>query len=1060
MAMTLGDIVVNIKSDTSQLTKGFKRAETTVHKSARIMTTAIKTITAAYIGLNAIDLVGNLVKQADTMTLIDTRLKLATKSTEELTKAQKELFDISQEARVGFSGTVDLFERITRSTRDYATSQTEIIGLTETINKAMVISGGTAQSMNAAIIQLGQAFSADFQAVGQELASIREQAPRLYQALLEGTNLSSKAFKKHAEDGKLSTQIIIDALKSQSESVETEFKKVNLTVDQSQTKFKNSSLKIVGSLDEITGASRYIAESISDISKSMDEMTPENIEETTKQIKVAAITIASMTIAVKGYTTASALATSANILMGGSYGAVNRAILLTTVSTKALTLATKALPYVAIATAIYLIADAWVNAEDAAKKYQDQVDKNSKGFTGEGILADRKYETSIKNLVTAFDKMEGLEKAYLRTSGTQYGDYYKGLFDDAKKSYLAIEKEVVATSDRIFNKVSGVDLDSIETGAGFDLSSTAGLDKAGLEFAKQNADELIDYNKKVTADFLNWKQSAFNKNAEMDLKQFEIFLKQRNKAFADSIEDDDSVASRLSETLQTQMTGSIVDGIEAGITDGSLQGVISNFAGGFGKSVAQAYVAEMIKAQSITGAGLAGLGVGIGIMAISSLFGGDDGKSAQELADERFDSFMEGLDKASEALEAFGNVGSSMSNQIASLQENIAKYSKAGAGDISTYRTTSSDVGDYLLAPFTGGASAFETRYKAVYDGQTFRGDSRAEVEGKVNDYKNAQIAESEEELLVAIESSLADTLDISALTMTQIQGLVSDIDVEAMKAYETELNNIALSMKLGTESAGDIARATEILSDTEFARYQDLAEAINLVDEAVLTSTENFKTWTDSFKTQGELLADMANDTISQNRTIEVERRRNPFGGGMFGRGSRYYDVEVESFTNNTIKVAESFEELDKLALVLANDVDGLTDADLKFLEANKSMIEGLEDSANRQSEITKQVNAEMLGSLSYLSDIEKLSYANNLYRTAITPEDRVSSSRAIAEISQGTTRTREEFIPDFQRYISAIEQQADEATTQDVVNKLDEVVTAIEESTKSATQDAVYGT
>jgi len=588
MAMTLGDIVVNIKSDTSQLTKGFKRAETTVHKSARIMTTAIKTITAAYIGLNAIDLVGNLVKQADTMTLIDTRLKLATKSTEELTKAQKELFDISQEARVGFSGTVDLFERITRSTRDYATSQTEIIGLTETINKAMVISGGTAQSMNAAIIQLGQAFSADFQAVGQELASIREQAPRLYQALLEGTNLSSKAFKKHAEDGKLSTQIIIDALKSQSESVETEFKKVNLTVDQSQTKFKNSSLKIVGSLDEITGASRYIAESISDISKSMDEMTPENIEETTKQIKVAAITIASMTIAVKGYTTASALATSANILMGGSYGAVNRAILLTTVSTKALTLATKALPYVAIATAIYLIADAWVNAEDAAKKYQDQVDKNSKGFTGEGILADRKYETSIKNLVTAFDKMEGLEKAYLRTSGTQYGDYYKGLFDDAKKSYLAIEKEVVATSDRIFNKVSGVDLDSIETGAGFDLSSTAGLDKAGLEFAKQNADELIDYNKKVTADFLNWKQSAFNKNAEMDLKQFEIFLKQRNKAFADSIEDDDSVASRLSETLQTQMTGSIVDGIEAGITDGSLQGVISNFAGGFGKSVAQA----------------------------------------------------------------------------------------------------------------------------------------------------------------------------------------------------------------------------------------------------------------------------------------------------------------------------------------------------------------------------------------------------------------------------------------------------------------------------------------
>ena len=94
MAMTLGDVIVNIRSDTSQLTKGFKRAESTVSKASRTMSNAIKTIAAAYIGLNAIDLVGNLVKQADAMTLINTRLKLATKSTEELVKAQKELFDI------------------------------------------------------------------------------------------------------------------------------------------------------------------------------------------------------------------------------------------------------------------------------------------------------------------------------------------------------------------------------------------------------------------------------------------------------------------------------------------------------------------------------------------------------------------------------------------------------------------------------------------------------------------------------------------------------------------------------------------------------------------------------------------------------------------------------------------------------------------------------------------------------------------------------------------------------------------------------------------------------
>lgn len=321
-------------------------------------------------------------------------------------------------------------------------------------------------------------------------------------------------------------------------------------------------------------------------------------------------------------------------------------------------------------------------------------------------------------------------------------------------------------------------------------------------------------------------------------------------------------------------------------------------------------------------------------------YGGDE-RQGVSLSDYsgNFDAFIKGLDSASQALEAFGNIGSSIQGQITSLQEGISKYSASGTGDISSYRTTVSGAKKIGLAILTGGATAFETRYKAVYDGQTFRGDSRSEVERKVNEYKNLQVDKAREELLVVIESSLADTLDFSALDFSQIKSLTRDINIDAMEAYDEELNNIALKMKLGTDTATDVARATDILSDSNYAYYQNMEEAIKIVDEALLTSTANWKKWTDSFKNQGELLADMAKDTVSQERTTEIELvEYNSWARNWTGRD--YYEKEVEVFTDNIVKVAESFEELHELAAMLESDFDGMTDADSKLVEANKEYL------------------------------------------------------------------------------------------------------------------------
>jgi len=98
------------------------------------------------------------------------------------------------------------------------------------------------------------------------------------------------------------------------------------------------------------------------------------------------------------------------------------------------------------------------------------------------------------------------------------------------------------------------------------------------------------------------------------------------------------------------------------------------------------------------------------------------------------------------------------------------------------------------------------------------------------------------------------------------------------------------------------------------------------------------------------------------------------------------------------------------------------------------------------------------MLGSLSYLSEAGKISYANNIYQGAITQQDRVSSSRTLAQISQKTTRTKADYVPIFAQYINELQKQKEEATLADVVEKLEEVVIAIDDSAESSSDDAKY--
>lgn len=204
------------------------------------------------------------IEYADTWSLVNSRLKLATETAQEFKDAQNDLFRISQKTRVAFEGTAELYTKLARSTKQLNLSSEQLATITETVNKTLIISGASAQSQSAGILQFTQALSAGVFR-GEEFNSVLEQVPRLAMAIARGMGVTMGEFRKLSQEGKITSDVIAKSLLDRSKAVNAEFGMLPVTFSQAMTKMKNSILKTVGELNVKFGITERLAKTIGDI---------------------------------------------------------------------------------------------------------------------------------------------------------------------------------------------------------------------------------------------------------------------------------------------------------------------------------------------------------------------------------------------------------------------------------------------------------------------------------------------------------------------------------------------------------------------------------------------------------------------------------------------------------------------------------------------------------------------------------------------------------------------------------------------------------------------------
>ncbi len=224
---------------------------------------------AGLVALNQIGQTGGqLIRLADEYANMAGRLNLVSDSTAQATAAQAKLFDLAQQTRTGVAGLSDVFVKLRQSTDGTGISQERLLAITGTIGKTMTLSGSSAESMTAALMQLGQGMSAGVLR-GEELNSILEQAPALAQAIATGMGTTVGALRKLGEEGKLTSEVVVNALEQSAKKVDSDFSKLPLTVGQAMTQVQNSLLQAVGVFDQANGLSSGLASGISTLAQNM-----------------------------------------------------------------------------------------------------------------------------------------------------------------------------------------------------------------------------------------------------------------------------------------------------------------------------------------------------------------------------------------------------------------------------------------------------------------------------------------------------------------------------------------------------------------------------------------------------------------------------------------------------------------------------------------------------------------------------------------------------------------------------------------------------------------------
>ncbi len=230
---------------------------------------ALGLVGGAIAALGLAKLAKDFVVAADTVSGLNARLKLVTNSTKEYATAQAELEAIANRHNASYEAVVTLYSRAAQAANSYGFSQQQVLNSVEAVSAGLRLSGADAMEQASVLKQFSQALGSGVMR-GEEFNAMMENGSAISAALAESLGVSIGQLRKMAEDGQLTTNVVVNALNSQLDNLKEKSASIPMTVGAAWQQLSNSLLLFSGSASEALSINSTLADGLMSVKDAVD----------------------------------------------------------------------------------------------------------------------------------------------------------------------------------------------------------------------------------------------------------------------------------------------------------------------------------------------------------------------------------------------------------------------------------------------------------------------------------------------------------------------------------------------------------------------------------------------------------------------------------------------------------------------------------------------------------------------------------------------------------------------------------------------------------------------
>lgn len=186
-------------------------------------------------------------------------------------------------------------QRLTIAMKSLGASNAQIETVAETFIQLGKVGGSSAAETASGLQQLGQALASG-KLGGDELKSIRENTPLVAEAIAQAIGVTSGQLKQLGEDGKLTSDVVANALLASADKAKAGFAAMPVTFEQAMNRMEAQSVLFFASFDKASQVSGVFLETANLITAALarwrDELENSNGQWTLMKLAAEALKIA------------------------------------------------------------------------------------------------------------------------------------------------------------------------------------------------------------------------------------------------------------------------------------------------------------------------------------------------------------------------------------------------------------------------------------------------------------------------------------------------------------------------------------------------------------------------------------------------------------------------------------------------------------------------------------------------------------------------------------------------------------------------------------------------